>query len=51
MTIARDYLQVIYPEWTKRVANPRLNLAQDASTWDQLKIHMANQVTIKSSRP
>jgi hypothetical protein len=50
MSIARDYLQVIYPTWTKRVANPRLNLAQDATTWDELKNHMASQVTTKLSR-
>jgi hypothetical protein len=50
MSIARDYLQVIYPEWTKKVANPRLNLAQDATTWAQLKNHMASQMTTKLNR-
>lgn len=50
MAIARDYLQIIYPTWSKRVANPRLNLAQDNSTWDEIKAHMASQVTTKLSR-
>jgi len=50
MIIARDYLQVIYPAWTKKVANPRLNLAQDATTWDEIKTHMISQVTTKLAR-
>jgi len=50
MSFARDYLLVIYPQWTKRVANPRLNMAQDSTTWDELKKHMIGQVTTKISR-
>ena len=50
MQIARDYLSIIYPTWTLRVANPRLNLAQDATTWETLKRHMVSQVTTKLSR-
>lgn len=50
MSFARDYLLVIYPQWTKKVANPRLNMAQDGTTWEELKAHMISQVTTKISR-
>ena len=50
MSIARDYVSVIYPIWTKKVANPRLNLAQDSTTWEEIKTHMTSKVTTNISK-
>jgi hypothetical protein len=50
MSIARNYLSIIYPQWAKKVANPRLNLAQDSTTWEEINIHMVNSVTTNISK-
>jgi hypothetical protein len=50
MTIARDYLAIVYPQWIKKVANPRLNLAQDSTQWEEFKVHMISQVTTKAAQ-
>lgn len=50
MSTARNYLSIIYPQWAERVANPRLNMAQDTATWDKIKIHMVNSVTTNISK-
>jgi len=50
MSTARNYLSIIYPQWAEKVANPRLNMAQDTATWDKIKIHMVNSVTTNISK-
>ena len=50
MSIARTYLSIIYPTWSIKVANPRLNLAQDAPEWERIRAHIVSQVVTNISK-
>jgi len=50
MTYARTYLSVIYPKWSQNVANPRLNLAQDSTEWENIRNFIKSQVVTNISK-